>query len=674
MADLARIKRNVAKMAAQGAPVEDIDGYIASEGVTVDAVRNFKGGHSNVPEFRPIGVEGYDPVTGEVTKPVHGAESFGLGAADSTTFGFGDEIASYPGSWISGKPRDKVLAEMRGMQADAQSQNPGSYLAGQVGGGVAQAIGTGGAGFGLNALRSGGGLTRVAAGTAADGVIYGGLQGAGGGTDLQSRALGAGVGAVTGGVVGLGAPYAVAGVQAAARPFVAPIMSRIRPQGYAEQAMAEGLRRAGHTPDQIADALRRARADGQDMFNVADAMGHSGQRMLSTVARNPNDMRQPVIDQLTQRQMGQGERLSNTLAEGFGAPDTAAQRAASLTTQRGAAADTAYAAARQGAGPVDVSGAIAAADNILTPGVNRVVNPGSNIADDSIEGVVRRVRGLLTDGRSNVTDFNSVLRAKQDIQDLIGAAQRAGKNNQVRILSQINAQLDAALENASPGYRAANDGFRQQSRVIDAVDTGRAAASGRTRAPDNIQTFGRLTPDEQAAHRAGYADPLIARVESSAAAPTTNKARPLMTEKTGQEFPAFAAPGQGDRMGRRIAREQRMFETANTAMGGSKTADNLADAAEMGKFDPGVIMNLVQGRPIKAAVDAVGRLIKESQGMSPGVIERIARMLLETSPDVARAMLANVSTRQAQVDGRRALANAILRNMGGVGGAQIGRR
>jgi len=393
--------------------------------------------------------------------------------------------------------------------------------------------------------------------------------------------------------------------------------------------------------------------------------------MLSTVARNPNEMRQPVVDSLTQRQMGQGERLSNALAEGFGAPDTAAQRAASLTTQRGAAADIAYGAARQGAGPVDVSGAIAAADDILTPGVNRIVNPGSNIADDSLEGVVRRVRSLLTDGRSNVSDFTSVLRAKQDIQDMIGAAQRAGRNNQVRILSQINSRLDAALESASPGYRAANDAFRQQSRVIDAVETGRGAASGRTRAPDNIQTFGGLTPEGQSAFRAGYADPMIARVESMAASPTTNKARPLMTEKTGQEFPAFAAPGRGDQMGRRIAREQRMFETANTALGGSKTADNLADAAEMARFDPGVIMSLVQGRPIKAAVDAVARLIKESQGMSPGVIERVARMLLETRPDVARAMLAGATTRQAQADGRRALANAILRNMGGVGGARL---
>lgn len=42
MADLARIKRNVAKMASINAPEEDIDGYIASEGVTIDDVRNYR--------------------------------------------------------------------------------------------------------------------------------------------------------------------------------------------------------------------------------------------------------------------------------------------------------------------------------------------------------------------------------------------------------------------------------------------------------------------------------------------------------------------------------------------------------------------------------------------------------------------------------------------------------
>ena len=653
--------------------VELPDGSIAEfpDGTTPDVIKSalrkkFGGGnrgHSNVPEFVPVGVEGYDPKTGEVTKSVGKGQSFGLGAADFTTFGFGDELASYPGSLISGKPREQVLAEMRAMQSSAQEQNPGSYLAGQVGGGVAQAVGTGGAGFGMNALRSGAGLGRVAAGTAADGAIYGAAQGAGGGRDLQSRAVGAGLGGVTGLAVGAGAPYAVAGVQAAARPLIAPVMSRIRPQGYAERALADGLRRAGHTPDQIADALQRARADGQDMFNVADAMGHSGQRMLSTVARNPNEMRQPVIDQLTQRQMGQGERLSNTLAEGFGAPDTAAQRAASLKARRTADADANYGAARSSAGFVNLNGALKKVDDLL--GRDPILGETA-LSTGPLGARLKALRDRMQKDGEQLVDFNRVLDLKSDMY------QQMKRNPAVSAdLRPVYDMLDKALEGASTGYRKANDTFRTQSGVMEAVDTGRGAASGRVRAADNIPTFNAMSPEGQNAFRAGYVDPLIARVESSAAAPTTNKARPLITDKTGQEFPAFAVPGRGDQMGRRIAREQRMFETANTALGGSKTADNLADAAEMAKFDPGVIMNLVQGRPVKAAIDAVARLVKELQGMSPGVVERLARMLLETSPQVARGMLIGAGTRQAAADGRRALANAILRNMGGVGGARL---
>jgi hypothetical protein len=44
MPEMDRIKRNVAKMASMNAPEEDIDDYIASEGVTVDQVRNHRMG------------------------------------------------------------------------------------------------------------------------------------------------------------------------------------------------------------------------------------------------------------------------------------------------------------------------------------------------------------------------------------------------------------------------------------------------------------------------------------------------------------------------------------------------------------------------------------------------------------------------------------------------------
>lgn len=661
-------KYRVSGETADGA-FQALQQHLGNAAPSVDPATNQPPG---VPEFSPPGVEGYDPQTGEVTRqPYSKLGSAAHGFADVGAFGFGDELASYPASWMSGRPRDEVLGEIRGLQQEAKEDNPWSFFGGQVGGGIAQGVGIAGGGMSMaaNAARAGGGLGRVALGSAADGMIAGALHGAGSGEDAESRALGAAKGAATGTLVGGAAPFAVAAAQHVLSPFVRPIMSRLRPDAYASRAMGDTVRRSGMSTDEIADALARAADDGQGMFNVADAMGHAGQRQLSTVARNPNDMRQTVVDTLTKRQMGQGDRLSQFLAEGFDATDTAAQRATSLTSQRQATANANYGAARNSAGMVDPTAAIQSADDFLMPGASRLMNPGNNIADDSIESAVQRARSYLTDGRSVLTDFNAALRSKQEIDAMIEGAKPAVQ----RQLIPIRNALDEALEAASPQYAQARDVFRQQSRAIDAIDVGRNATSGRMRSDDTIQQFSRMGADEQAAFRAGYADPLIAKVESTSMSPTTNKARPLMTPKTGEEFPAFAAPGRADQLGSRIAREQRMFETANTALGGSKTADNLADAAEMATFDPGIMGHLFSGRPGRAALDAAGKLLKEAQGMSPGVMERVGKSLLETNPAAVRALLDGGAKTAAEDALRRSLVAMIMGQAGGATGARLGR-
>lgn len=261
MPDLARIKANVAKMAAQGAPEEDIDGYIASEGVTVDDVRNYsstqaasdraKAGierakaiqNGSAPRTKvdpntrqPAGVPAFSP------QQYSRAGSAGMGAANATTFGFGDELGSYLGSAISGLPRQQVLDEMRGNEAAAQSQNPGSYLAGQIGGGLAQGLATGGAGFGANAARNGASLVKVAANSAIDGSLYGGLAGAGNANgDLMDRVKGAGTGGLSGMLVGGAAPYVAAGIGQGVRRLVSPFASSPEREAAVRMLAQEGV-------------------------------------------------------------------------------------------------------------------------------------------------------------------------------------------------------------------------------------------------------------------------------------------------------------------------------------------------------------------------------------------------------------------------------------------------
>ncbi|MBB4407100.1 hypothetical protein [Agrobacterium radiobacter] len=547
---------------------------------------------------------------------------------------------------------DRALAEQRAIDK-SDSDNRGGYrIAGQIAGGVGQGVGLAKQGLSLagNAVNRGAGLARVSGASLADGAILGTAQGFGSGEGVEGRIKGALTSGAIGAGIGAVAPGAVAGVSKVAKGAVAPLFAPFMPEPYAREAIAQSLRRSGKTPEQIARIMRVAADEGQPMYNVADAMGYTGERLMSTVARNPSEARQSIVETLRNRQGGQGERLAQFVAEGLEAPDTAAQRAATLTADQEKTANALYNAARKDAGPVNVTPVIEAIDETLSPGVNSLLSPRDKIANDSIEGALQRVRNLLTDGRSNVTDFNVLFRTKLDLDDMIKNAEGKGAGNRAHYLSRVQKLIDDALADASPTYTRARDTFARDARRIEAVDTGSAAFRPSSRAADNISRFARMTPEEQAGFRVGYADPAIARLESASLSPTTNKARILQTPKTKEELQAFAVPDNAQVLGRRVGREQRMFDTAAAALGGSKTADNLADAADVAKFDPSVMSNLFHGNYVGALTTALAKALTTAKGTPPKVIENIAKTLLETNPEAALRILSQSSQKLAASD------------------------
>lgn len=464
-----------------------------------------------------------------------------------------------------------------------------------IAGTVAETLGGVGSGLGLvrngitSAGRFGTGLFPRIASSAVDGGLLGLTSGAMEGDSLSER----GSNALQGGLLGVGVGAAAPAVGAAAKTAFAPVISNIRarinPEGYAQSQVARAITESGQTPSQITGSVSQAASEGQPMFTLADAMGNPGQRMLSTVTRAPGQGRTQVVDFLDSRQAGQGRRISSALAEGFDSPQTAAQTEARMTGARDTAADAAYGAARNNAGPVDVSNVIARIDHTLRPGVNQIARPQSGIANDSIETALEGFRGRLTDGRSVQTDFASLQRLRDDLSDAAQSAMQSGSGNKARMLRQIITELDASMERASSGFRQANRNFAQASRNIEAVGEGSAAAT-RGRTEDIIPAFRGLQPEGQAGFRAGYVDPLIQ--QSQGAAFGVNKARPLMNDAFQAEAGAMA-PGN-PLMQNRIARENTMFETRNHATGNSRTADNLADSAAMG-VDPSIITNVLTG-------------------------------------------------------------------------------
>lgn len=619
-------------------------------------------------------------------------QSFLTGAAQGGTFGFGDEIVAGLHALSPNDTYDAALKRTRGLLDASRRDHPVAAYGGEiVGGAAAGGVATAPIMRGATGVASAAGRGAVAGGL--EGFGYG--LGSGEGDDRLNNAVrGAGIGAG----VGFAAPLVIAGGRTAIDAVSNPVSSALniaRPT-QASRAIEKAITRSGKSADDVSTALTRAASEGQPMYGIADELGPAGQRMLSGTARQPGEARQIISDALTQRQSGQGNRLAGFLADGLDATDTAAMRRTAMETARGKVAGKLYDAARTGAGPVDVRGALAAIDDRIG-GMQ-----GSGVAGDGIDGALARFRGRLAaknpasssiPGSTGVSaggagktavelsDFSRVLGVKQDVDDAIGVAVRAGRNNEARELGKLKAALDQALEGASAGYRTANDEFAKASRAIEAIDAGKAATSARARTDDVLAQYSGLPQrprganavvpydapeamamrarldDPRAAFRSGYADPLIARIDGSA--PGVNKARPLLSEKTTTELGAMAKDPA--RLRGQIGRENTMFETANAALGGSRTADNLADISDVNGLSGNMLLNLLTGNWKAAATQAGDKALSALTGRGEATRELIAKALL--SNDVQAALAPALAAAKTTAERSRIL-EALARSTG----------
>ena len=631
MADIARIKGNIAKMIAQNAPEADIDAYVSSEGVSLDDLRKpaaptlDKYQQAAVDERDALKAKGIDTGAGLTRRLAQGA-SFNL--ADEVLAGLSTPLEMIKRGTLDpregynyAKAREDLIMD------DARKDTGVAGTAAEILGGVGSGLGASRAGLSFANLAPNAGLLGRTAAAAGDSAAMGALAGAGEGNSAGERFNNALLGGAVGGGVGAVAPGLTALAGQALSPVISNIRARINPEGFAQSQVARAIQESGQSPSQISLNMVQAANEGQGVFNLADALGNSGQRMLSTVARAPGAGRTAVVDALEGRQADQGRRVASAISEGFNAPQTAAQQRTAMEAARRTAADAEYGAARAGAGQVDVVPALNNIDRTIGTQPGQVLQA----PNDSIEAVLRGFRERLA--RVNPNDFAAVERIRSDMADAAQNAMQQGYGNRSRLIRQAVGELDGSMENASNGYRAANANFAQASRNIEAIDQGRAAAM-RGRPEDTIPAFGRLTREGQQAFRTGYADPLIEQAQGAAYG--ANKARPLTSDAFRDEAAAIA-PGN-DMMQRRLGREMTMFETRNQALGGSRTADNLADANAMG-VNPTLVGQVLSGNWGGAMRTALAAGQNALSGNTAQVRQAVSDILLQRGANMSPAAL-----------------------------------
>jgi hypothetical protein len=319
-----------------------------------------------------------------------------------------------------------------------------------------------------------------------------------------------------------------------------------------------------------------------------------------------------------------------------------------IIAARDSLADAEFGAARAAAGAVDPTGAIKIADDFLAPGqAGRIVQ--SPLPDDSVEAVVRRFRGRMTDNQNVLSDFNVARRLKIDLDTAIDGARGDAR----RVLKQMRNSLDDSLANASAPYASARNNFRTASQQAEAVDTGAGMArSGRFE--DNLATFGAMDDGRQSGARVGYGSGMVERVRRAAGDEGMgNSARPLIGNNSRPQVEAILGPD----VSRRAGREQEMFKTFSSAARGSPTAERLAEDAVTGQGIAGTIADAgglnIGGLARRGASFAIDRL----RGETDSVRVLIAKALMTNDMDTIAMMLSSRQATSQTVDSvARALA------------------
>jgi hypothetical protein len=232
----------------------------------------------------------------ELSKPKPSMLESGLrGAAQGASLGFADEITGGVESLLTGKPYDQARDESRAAYDAAQKANPGTYLAGDVGGAVASSMIPG-----LNVAKAATIGGRI--GTAALGGALSGL-GNSTATDAQGMAKDAAMGAGLGGGI-QGAGEALVPVAKYGAGKLSEMLSQASEKGSptANRILSKVAKFTSGVDDdaalrQIQRPLQTATADNDKFaFNVGKRALQETEDLGSTLGKNVGNTQREFLE------------------------------------------------------------------------------------------------------------------------------------------------------------------------------------------------------------------------------------------------------------------------------------------------------------------------------------------------------------------------------------------
>ena len=394
----------------------------------------------------------------------------------------------------------------------------------------------------------------------------GGLYGFGQGEGVGERAIGTGLGAVTGGALGFGLPA-----------IGAPVKSLIRKTG---QAVFEGPVRAGTrvarnmfkdaieaSGNSIEEAIKIVSAKSGRMFSLADISPNT-QSYIDFAAHVPGASRQKVIDFLNKRRSGRINRLNSDLEQAFGTEGRYFDEFAALKRMRSGKGkelyNRAFYAPSQGV-ISNVRRKIPVNEQLETllirPSMRRAFKEAARIAEEAgvripknieftPEGVfsLRTIKGKLGQPDKVVREQVKAIAAefmhylKLGLDDVVFKGKRTGAAGPARLFEEKATRKSFVeyLDAFNPLYKTARNAWAGDTQVMDAMEMGRSLF--KQKSDELAGDVANMTKSELEAFQQGAVQALIDRLDDGIAG--TNVLRDMQKGRVEKLFRATFPSGE----------------------------------------------------------------------------------------------------------------------------------
>lgn len=609
---------------------------------------------AGVPEFKPAGVEGYNPQTGEVENKgaVDKLGAFlssaieGIPIAGPTLKKAATGAAAGIVSTLEGEKFGDVYDDMASNTADLERDNPNTAAAGYVTGAVLPMVGVGATALGGRALGVTGNslLGRTAASGASNALIAG--------TDTAVRGGSVGDVIKSGGISGLiglaipGAGKVLNSMGRYAKDTIGPRLNAITRPGYeAERRVGTAMTRdAGNSMAPVLGQADEASAaiNQQQLLNV-DRGGETTRALARSAANSDPEARALIEKTASDRFGSQGDRARSFIDRlTSGATDDLAVQEGLKTAAR-QVNKPAYDRAFSAAAAQDMSSP-ALLDMLKSPAMRQAASAAEKRGADRavVEGFDTVRNPFVFDEAGNVSMKDGVKptlqfwnQVKINLDGEIGKAQRAGDNALARDLTGLKTKLVSELDTAVPEYASARQGAAAFFGAEDALDAGKKFVTMNRQNAEVAAALKKMKPAERKAFSVGFASELKDAIAQ--AGDRTNVINKIFGSQQSRDKIKLALGDDAFGEFEQFVKVENAMDMIRSAMGNSTTARQLMEMGLAGGAIGGGTALYTGDWTQGLTVGVLAGLAKRYGGkVDDRVTKRVAELLLSDDPQALK--------------------------------------